>query len=109
MLTAGIIKEIKLSISGLFGHHVSRLPSLLDDMMTDNRQISYKQALRLLFVLYVIDYLYGAYDAKGIYRWFMRKRIQLGSRSPAQILTGDWNPNGKAEQKVMELARSLSQ
>ena len=65
-------------------------------------------AARLHFLARVVAELKGAYNDIGVRRWFDRKRTLLRGRSPAQILTGDWNPEGGPAEKVLNLARSLS-
>jgi hypothetical protein len=64
-------------------------------------------AARLHFLALVIGDLAGSYNDVGIRRWFGRKRTALGGRAPAQILTGDWDPEDAGPARVRELAREL--
>jgi len=65
-------------------------------------------AARLHFVALVVGDLAGSYNDIGIRRWFHRKRMRLDSRSPAAILTGDWDPDEDGPSRVRALARSLT-
>lgn len=65
-------------------------------------------ASKVRFLAAAVWHLEGAYDNEGVNAWFERPRVELGGRSPAEILAGDWNPAGKDAQGVLELARSLS-
>lgn len=64
-------------------------------------------AARLHFLALVVGDLAGAYNDVGIRRWFERPRTALNNRSPAQLLTGEWNPNESGPSKVRDLARIL--
>ena len=64
-------------------------------------------AARLHFLALVIGDLAGSYNDVGIRRWFGRKRTALGGRTPAQFLTGDWDPEDAGPARVRELAREL--
>ena len=64
-------------------------------------------AARLHFLALVIGDLAGSYNDVGIRRWFGRKRTALGGRAPAQLLTGDWDPEDAGPARVRELAREL--
>lgn len=110
MLTAEVIKEIKLRIVDDLGYkYIRKLPGIMREMIKSYYQVSYEEACRLLFILYILDYLLGSYDKRGIYQWFKRKRTELGGLSPEDLLIGDWNPNDPKIQKILELARSLAQ
>ena len=65
-------------------------------------------AARLHFLARVVAELRGAYNDVGIRRWFDRKRTPLRSRSPAQMMTGEWSPEDRGPRKVLDLARALS-
>lgn len=52
--------------------------------------------------------LAGSYNDHGIRRWFHRPRQALGERTPAEVLSGDWDAEGNEARAVLELARSLS-
>ena len=64
-------------------------------------------AARLHFVALVIGDLAGAYNEIGIRRWFQRKRTQLDGRSPAALLSRNWDPDDAAPQRVRALAAAL--
>lgn len=65
-------------------------------------------AARLHFLARVVAELKGAYNDVGVRRWFQRRRTALGGKAPAQVLTGDWDPEDRGARKVLELARSLA-
>ena len=64
-------------------------------------------AARLHFLALVIGDLAGSYNDIGVRRWFGRKRTALGGRTPAQLLTGEWDPEDAGPARVRELAREL--
>lgn len=64
-------------------------------------------AARLHFLALVISDLAGAYNEIGVRRWFQRDRTMLDGRTPATLLSGEWNPEDEGAQRVRELARSL--
>lgn len=63
---------------------------------------------RLHLVARIVADLSGAYSEVGVRRWFLRSRSQLGGRSPGEVLSGDWDPDGEEARAVLELARSLT-
>jgi hypothetical protein len=65
-------------------------------------------AARLHFLARIIHHLEGAYNDLGVRRWFRRHRAALDGKSPAEILTDEWDPDDKGPQRVLELARSLN-
>jgi len=64
-------------------------------------------AARLHFLALVISDLAGSYNDIGVRRWFGRKRSALGGRAPAQVLSGEWDPEDAGPARVRELAREL--
>ena len=64
-------------------------------------------AARLHFLALVVGDLAGSYNDIGVRRWFQRKRTQLDGRAPAQLLTGEWDPDEPGPRRVRELAREL--
>ena len=64
-------------------------------------------AARLHFLALVIGDLAGAYNEFGVRRWFQRPRKLLGSRSPAQLLSGTWRPEDPGPRRVRDLAEAL--
>jgi hypothetical protein len=64
-------------------------------------------AARLHFLALVISDLAGAYNEIGVRRWFHRERTMLDGRTPAMLLSVEWNPEHEGAQRVRELARSL--
>ena len=64
-------------------------------------------AARLHFLALVVGDLAGSYNDVGIRRWFMRGRTQLDGRSPAQLLTREWDPEDPGPARVRQLARAL--
>lgn len=65
-------------------------------------------AARLHFLALVVGDLAGSYNDIGIRRWFHRKRSALDNRTPASILSGEWDPDADGPLKVRALARSLT-
>jgi hypothetical protein len=64
-------------------------------------------AARLHFLALVISDLAGAYNEIGVRRWFIRDRSLLEGKTPATLLSGEWNPEDEGAQRVRDLARSL--
>jgi transcriptional regulator with XRE-family HTH domain len=92
-----------------------RLASLLGISVTSlrrylsgERETPDDVAARLHHLALTIGDLAGAYNDVGIRRWFDRRRIALDGRTPARLLTGEWNPDDAGPQRVRELARSLA-
>ena len=65
-------------------------------------------AARLHFLALVVGDLAGAYNEFGIHRWFKRPRKLLSNRSPAEILSGEWQPEARGPQQVRGLAAALA-
>jgi hypothetical protein len=64
-------------------------------------------AARLHFLALVVGDLAGSYNDIGVRRWFQRKRTLLDGRAPAQLLTGEWDPDDTGPRRVRQLAREL--
>lgn len=64
-------------------------------------------AARLHFLALVVGDLAGSYNDIGIRRWFQRKRTALNGRTPAALLTPDWDPDDEGPRRVRQLAREL--
>ncbi|MCC6165207.1 MAG: hypothetical protein IT182_17815 [Acidobacteria bacterium] len=64
-------------------------------------------AARLHHLALIVGDLAGAYNDVGIRRWFERKRTALDGLAPSALLSGDWDPDDEAPQKVRLLARAL--
>jgi hypothetical protein len=56
----------------------------------------------------VVGDLAGTYNEIGIRRWFERKRTLLSGKSPRDVLTRGWRPDGEGPLAVARLARSLA-
>ena len=82
--------------------------SALKAMVEGEAQIPAEVAAKISFLAVVITHLEGAYTNDGVCAWFQRSRVQLGDKSPAEILSGDWSPEAESAQRILELARSLS-
>jgi uncharacterized protein (DUF2384 family) len=65
-------------------------------------------AARLHVVARIVAELRGAYSEVGVRRWFERPRSALGGRSPDAVLRGEWDPDGRDAERVLDLARSLT-
>jgi hypothetical protein len=64
-------------------------------------------AARLHYLATLVGDLSGAYNDFGIRRWFDRPRTTLDGKSPGEILSGDWDPEGLDPRKIRALAASL--
>ena len=50
----------------------------------------------------------GAYDEIGVRQWFIRPRVELGGKEPAEIFQrGRWKPEDEMPQIIMRIAESL--
>jgi hypothetical protein len=123
---ASVLRELESALEGspapafewpaaveLFG--VDRLAVLLGISVASLRRYAANQrptpdvvAARLHLVARIVAELRGAYSEVGVRRWFERSRSQLGGRSPAALLAGEWDPDGAEAERVLVLARSLS-
>lgn len=65
-------------------------------------------AARLHTVALIVTDLAGSYNDFGVRRWFQRPRVALGGKAPAEILSGDWDPDSEAVRNVRELAGWLT-
>jgi uncharacterized protein (DUF2384 family) len=83
-------------------------PLELKQVRADDDRLPEELGKRLLFVADVVGDLAGAYNAKGIKRWFERPRTQLEQRAPRDVLRGDWAPKEAGPQRVRTLAAELS-
>ncbi len=63
---------------------------------------------RLHLLSLTVGDLSGGYNEAGIRQWFDRKRVQLGGKSPAELLGKTWAADDENARKVRELARSLT-
>ena len=91
------------ALAGLLGTS----PSSVRRYLSGSRATPDEVATRLHFLALVIGDLAGAYNDFGVRRWFQRPRKLLGSRSPAQLLNGNWQPEDPGPQRVRELAAAL--
>lgn len=64
-------------------------------------------AARLHHITLLVAYLAGSYNTFGIRRWFHRSRTTLNRRSPAQVLSKDWDPDDPDVSAVTSLAAAL--
>jgi hypothetical protein len=87
---------------------VSISPASLRRYVSRSRPTPDPVAARVHFLARVVADLKGAYNDIGIRRWFQRRRTALRGRSPAQVLTGAWDPDSPNVGSVMDLARSLA-
>src|SRR5439155_9476816 len=81
--------------------------SSLKRYVSGERETPDDVAARLHFLALVVGDLAGSYNDVGIRRWFQRKRTRLDGRAPAQLLTGEWDPDDAGPRRVRELAREL--
>jgi hypothetical protein len=71
------------------------------------RRVPDRVAQRLHFLALLIAILRGSFNEFGIRRWFERQRGELGGRSPANMLRGDWSPGEPGPEAAMHLAVEL--
>jgi transcriptional regulator with XRE-family HTH domain len=90
-------------LAALLGISVSSLRRYL----AGGRETPDAVAARLHFLALVVGDLSGAYNQIGIRRWFNRRRERLDGRTPADLLSGEWDPDEAGPQKVRALGRSL--
>ena len=90
-------------LAGLLNISVSSLRRYL----SSERDTPDEIAARLHHLALIVGDLSGAYNEVGVRRWFGRPRTALDGKTPASILTGDWDPDADAPQQVRALARSL--
>jgi hypothetical protein len=97
----------------LFG--VERLAELVGVSVASLRRYAGDQrptpdvvAARLHLIARIVAELRGAYSEVGVRRWFERVRSQLGGRSPDELLSKEWDPDGADAERVLSLARSLT-
>ena len=64
-------------------------------------------AHRIHFLARVVAILEGSYNEFGVRRWFDRPRAKLDGRAPADLLTGDWDPDDRGPRRVRRLAETL--
>ncbi|MBI4421898.1 MAG: hypothetical protein HY560_13825 [Gemmatimonadetes bacterium] len=91
----------------LLGRLLGLSPSSVRRYAAGTRRTPDPIADHLHFLALIIGDLAGTYNALGVRRWFTRHRHQLGGRSPAQILSDDWTPEGSGPLQVRQLAESL--
>ena len=72
------------------------------------RRIPDDVAERLHFLAGVVGHLRGAYNDRGVVRWFRRPRTLLDGRAPAELLSRGWGSNDDGPRRVGRLARSLA-
>jgi hypothetical protein len=81
--------------------------SSLNRYQSGERETPDAIAARLHFLALVVGDLAGSYNEIGIRRWFDRKRSALAGRAPAQVLSGEWDPDDPGPSRVRALAREL--
>jgi uncharacterized protein (DUF2384 family) len=123
---AAALRELGLALEGspmpafewpamvdLFG--AERLAELLGISVASLRRYAKEErptpdlvAARLHLLARIVGELRGAYSEVGVRRWFERPRTALRGRSPDDLLTGAWDPDGADAERVLALARSLT-
>jgi len=83
-------------------------PSSVSRYRSGQRPTPDAVADRLHTIALIITDLAGSYNDFGIRRWFTRPRKQLDGRAPADILTGEWDPNSEDVRRVRDLAGWLT-
>lgn len=77
------------------------------DATHDCNNLSDLELARLDFLSEVIENLRGGYNDLGIRSWFLRARVQLNGKSPADILCDNWSPSDSGPQDVLRISETL--
>jgi transcriptional regulator with XRE-family HTH domain len=123
---APALRELRLALEGspmpafewpamhdLFG--AERLADLLGVSVASLRRYAKDErptpdvvAARLHLLARIVAELRGAYSEVGVRRWFERPRTPLRGRTPDDLLTGGWDPDGADAERVLALARAIT-
>jgi hypothetical protein len=87
---------------------VGTSPVSLRRYLSGSREAPDDIAARIHWLALTVHDLLGAYNAIGVRRWFERPRSALDGRSPAQVLTPDWDPDDPGVIAVHTLAAALT-
>lgn len=90
-------------IAKLLGRSVTSVRSYADG----RRQVPPLIARRLDWIDQILFDLAGGYSPSGIRAWIERPRVQLGQRSPLQVLGPSWQPADVDVALVANLAAKL--
>ena len=99
-LTEVLGAELLASLAGVSGSSLRRYAA-------QARSTPDAVAARVHLMAMIVGDLAGAYNEAGIRQWFGRQRAQLDGHTPAEFLTGEWDPKDAGPMRVRELARSL--
>ena len=72
------------------------------------RSVPDEVASRAHFLSSIVADLRGGYNRFGVRRWFGRRRKLLDGASPSELLSGGWDPDEAAPQRVADLAHWLA-
>jgi len=73
----------------------------------ETRDVPDPIAVRIHFVAELVAFLRGSFNEFGIRRWFSRQHPELHGQSPAQVLSGDWDPGDDRARSAATLAAGL--
>jgi hypothetical protein len=99
-------------LSGVVGFEqlsalVGASESSLRRYTAETRDVPDSIAARIHFVAILVAILRGSFNEFGIRRWFHRPHPDLAEHSPAQFLTGNWDPSDDRPQSTAEFATRL--
>jgi hypothetical protein len=86
---------------------VATSPSSINRYRAGARATPDPIASRLHTVALITADLSGSYNAFGVRRWFTRPRSALDGAAPADLLSGDWEPDTEPVERVRALAAAL--
>jgi len=81
--------------------------STLRRYLANERRVPDDVARRAHVVTRIVGDLAGFYNERGIRQWFSRPRVQLGGRTPTDVLRTAWESDEGAAEPVLELAAEL--
>jgi len=87
---------------------IGTTPVSLGRYLSGSRRWPDLLAARVHWLAMVLSDLEGAYNPFGVRRWFERERVQLGGRSPRQVLGTKWDPAAEDVERVRQLAAALA-
>jgi len=82
--------------------------SSLRRYLSRDRPVPDDVALRLHTVARIVGALAGSYNDRGVRRWFDRPRVELGQRTPASVLSGNWQADEAGPLRVLDLAETTT-
>jgi hypothetical protein len=94
--------------AALLARLVGVSPVTVGRWVRGERALGELHAARVHLLSAVVADLRTAYNERGVRRWFLRPRAQLGGLSPVETLGKGWDPDGPEATRVRELAAWLT-